>query len=105
DAASGEPVRSCIEAAGEQHRAVFAPGGRLLALILHTRSPVAGVQVLVFDLVSSAVLRRLEGGADEYAGLAFAPDGKTLYAASARGVLRSWDVRTGREKRSPAGPT
>jgi WD40 repeat protein len=49
--------------------------------------------------------RSMEGPADDFRSVVFAPDGSTIYAAGSRGLIRAWDVKTGKEKRLVESPT
>ena len=89
--------------------AAYAPGTRRV-LAGHTR-PVQSVAIspdgktalsgasdktmLLWDLTSGQIIRRLEGHSDEVQSVAFSPDGKTALSGSWDKMLVLWDVASG----------
>ena len=53
-------------------------------------------QVLIWDLATGKVVRRLKDHSDSVYGLAFSPDGKTLASCAADRTVKLWDWATGR---------
>ena len=89
----------------------FSPEGRTLAcgVGFHKGDNERGA-VILRDVASGKVLRRLEGHPSWVDGLAFAPDGKTLASRSCEDTNRVhprtillWDVATGKEVRRIRG--
>jgi WD40 repeat protein len=70
----------------------FSPDSRTLALAgsraIHLCEPATG-----------KILRRLEVPAQKVSGVAFSPDGRSLFSGGNDGVLRLWEVATGKERR------
>ena len=52
-------------------------------------------QILVWNAVTGALLKRLDAPAQPFAGLAFSPGGDRLSTALANGHIALWDIRTG----------
>ncbi len=70
--------------------AEVAPGHKMLATAGYDK------QVLIWDLVTGKVVRRLKDHSDAVYGLAFSPDGKTLASCAADRTVKLWDWATGR---------
>jgi WD40 repeat protein len=88
-----EPV--AVANAFEGHRApvrdiAFAPDGRAAASASEDRA------VLVWDVATGRLVRRLEGHTDEVTAVAFSPDGKRLLSGGRDRTVRLWDAESGR---------
>ena len=68
----------------------FVPDNKILAL-------GSGETVVLWDVATGKELRTLKGHTDAVAGLAFAPDGKTLATAGLDRTVRLWDVADGKQ--------
>lgn len=80
---------------GRSIRAVaFTPDGRTLAVVtIETSSE----WVTLFDVAAGRTRHIIKPGAGGLRSLAFSPDGHTLATASgSKGLVETWDVRTGR---------
>ena len=64
---------------------VFAPGGKKFAMSIHGRVSICRL--------GGKIVRRFPAGG---AAVAFSPDGKRLAAADIRGIIRIWDIESGR---------
>jgi WD40 repeat protein len=69
--------------------AVFSPDGAMVAT-------AAGYTVAVRNTGSAAPLRHFFSRHGYFKAVAFSPDGRTVAAATTRGSVMLWDVRTGR---------
>jgi WD40 repeat protein len=78
--------------AGPVANIAYSPDGRSLA------SGGWHGAVKIWDPLTGALLRTLEGHVRRINCLAYAPDGKTLYTAGADRTVRAWDVATGMER-------
>jgi WD40 repeat protein len=100
DAVTGE-VRATFPGTPAAHAVAFRPGADVVAFT----DPVA--RVVVVWPVSAGAARTLTGHTDGPHALAFSPDGKALYSASARDGILRWDADTAtlvaRFERPPAG--
>jgi WD40 repeat protein/tRNA A-37 threonylcarbamoyl transferase component Bud32 len=74
-------------------RPVLSPDGKRLALWSKNDQSVK-----VLDAVTGREQLRLQGGKDESAALAFAPDSKTLAIQGLDRMVRLWDTNTGKER-------
>jgi WD40 repeat protein len=72
----------------------FAPDGKALA--------TAGTITRLWDVATGRELRRFSS-AGSAQGVAFSPDGKTLVTGDYFGVIRLWDVCTGKQRLDSAG--
>jgi WD40 repeat protein/regulator of sirC expression with transglutaminase-like and TPR domain len=72
------------------------PGGRYLAVGVHSDSGPVADHVRVYDLATGSVRHRLPHR-QGVRSLAFSPDGKTLVTGGDDPVVRLWDVTTGRQ--------
>jgi RNA polymerase sigma factor (sigma-70 family) len=113
EVASGKEVRRipCPKGVSKVH---LSPDGRVLGVITHTKSQHDNVTVWtpddrlrLLDTATGKELHQLSMRAVEFGGelrvgftdLAFAPEGKTLVTIGMDGVLRVWEVATGKEQR------
>ena len=69
----------------------FAPDGQTLAV-------AAGSLILLWDVASGEKQATLRGHASEVTALSWTPDGRTLISGGKDRTVRSWDVRSGRER-------
>ncbi|MBI3407914.1 MAG: SEL1-like repeat protein [Planctomycetes bacterium] len=93
DPASGELVCKLREPVKEYSAfgVAFSPDSRIVAV-------GAGTRVTLFDVKTGKELSSLGNDVlGEITALIFAPDGKRVYTGSTDGVLRQWDLSTGRE--------
>jgi RNA polymerase sigma factor (sigma-70 family) len=74
----------------------FSPDGKILAVASHDPS------IGLWDATNARELRRLPTQTPRVDGLAFSPDGKRL-AAGCDGVVRLWDLATGKEQKPLGG--
>lgn len=74
--------------------AVFSPDGRLLA-----HGTERGI-ILLWDLESQTVVRRLEGHSDSVTGLSFSPDGSLLASSARDSSVKIWNVSEGVARRT-----
>lgn len=84
---------TCSNTMGFQFDLRLSPDGKVFV--------VDGAARCVWDVATLKELRRLEGGAARGWCKAFSPDGRT-FIASDEGVIRFWDVATGRKEREIA---
>ena len=89
---SAEPSAKVISIA-------YSPDGKTLA------SGLSGGQIKLWDARSGALLRTLDGHANEVRSVAFAPDGKTLASGSDDKTIKLWDARSGKLVRTLEGHT
>ena len=72
-------------------RAVFSPGGALLAAV------TTDGRVRLWDPRNQALVREIAADDDVLWGVAFSPDGRQLATASSDEVIALWEVATGRK--------
>jgi WD40 repeat protein len=82
------------------NRVRFSPEGKLFAASTGNWQTRAAGEVTLWVIPSDESVGALRGHSREVAGLAFAPDGKTLASASADGKIKLWDLETNRERGS-----
>lgn len=78
------PLQGVVEPA-----LAFSPDGRAIAVTSRN-----GVQL--WDIVSSALLRTFPSGGRAIMRVLYAPDGRTMAAIDSGGVVRLWDVGSGK---------
>jgi RNA polymerase sigma factor (sigma-70 family) len=86
--ATGRPIRRFQGHRGTIHTVAFTPDGKTLA------SAASDKTIRLWE-VATGKQRRLWSAGNSASTLALAPDGKTL-AAAHDGVIRSWDLATGK---------
>ncbi len=95
DTASGRELRAITMPEGKlRGRLVFSPDGRALAYSLQLSNATSDVRLL--EVASGRELRRLNVSTID---LAFSPDGRVI--ATGGGLIRLFDVTTGRELNNP----
>jgi WD40 repeat protein len=87
----GDPTRFPLPKRTFSHWMAQTGDGRLLAV-------PCGRNILLFETRTGTLLRTLTGHTHQAYRPAFSPDGKRLASGSANGVLRVWDVASGREE-------
>jgi WD40 repeat protein len=84
--------------------AIYSPDGKMVATTgdNHDKPPLD-----LWDAASGRLLRTIQGrpGGINLAGLAFAPDGKSIATGNSDNTASLWDVATGQEIRSFSGHT
>lgn len=103
DLSSGKKVRQfeTLAVEGHVHTLLFAPDGRTLAY--HTQDDSA---FHLWDVVTGKkrpFRPHLPKDQKTIAGFAFSPDGKTIATGGWDGIVRLWEVATGKERRALAG--
>jgi RNA polymerase sigma factor (sigma-70 family) len=81
----------------ETYAIAFSPDGKLFA------STGADKQILVWELATGTLRRRLADQPFPVTALAFSPDSETLAGGGADKMVRLWDAATGRLRRSLEG--
>jgi WD40 repeat protein/transcriptional regulator with XRE-family HTH domain len=83
--------------------AIYSPDGKIVAT---TVNPQDG-PLSLWDAASGRLLRTIQGppGGIPTAGIAFAPDGKSIATANSDHTADLWDVATGQERRRFVGHT
>jgi WD40 repeat protein len=81
----------------ETYSYAFSPDGKLFA------STGADKQILIWQLPSGKLLRRLGDSSSVTTAIAFSPDGKTLASGGADRTVRVWNVDDGELKKSLRG--
>jgi ankyrin repeat protein/WD40 repeat protein len=89
-------LRDTLQPSGEVHSVTFSPDGKALAVgsgdWLGRPKPV----IEIWDLDKKAVVKTLAGHAFDIISLAFSKDGNTLSSADAQGILKLWDLTSGK---------
>jgi WD40 repeat protein/DNA-binding CsgD family transcriptional regulator len=85
----------------------FSPDGRYLAAAFGTytgasEGGTSDTSLRVWEINTGEEIHRLEHPA-QVTGVAFSPDGQTLYSSAYDGALREWDFASGRELRRLVG--
>lgn len=75
---------------GYIHAVSYSPDGKIVAVAGNDRS------IYFFDPASRSLVRTLVGHGDRVTALGFSPDGKTLISGDGDGIIRTWDVLTGK---------
>ncbi len=91
DARDNSKVHDLEATGGYTRMLVLSPRGMLLAMGSEKR-------VRVLSLETGRQVHVLEGQGKEITSLAFAHDGRSLAAVTGDGVLRLWDLATGKER-------
>ncbi|MGW1346670.1 nSTAND1 domain-containing NTPase [Kribbella sp. NPDC002412] len=86
DARTGKTVRELRSPADPPRDAAFSADGKLLA------TAHFGGAVVIWDLATGRTVQRLRTVEVSWA-VAFSPDGRTLYTAGDKGMLRAYDLR------------
>jgi WD40 repeat protein len=95
DPASGKQLRTL---AGQYHGAgsvAFSPDGSLLAAVVWNPS-----SILVWELASGRRVFQARDHIHEF--VCFTPDGRTVVSGCNDGIIRMWDLATGKERERPA---
>jgi WD40 repeat protein len=77
-------------------RAAVSPDRTLIARCTAAKKNEQGFGIDLLDATTGESRGRIEPGQRAHRP-AFAPDGRTLYAITLDGLVRGWDIRTGRE--------
>jgi WD40 repeat protein len=85
----------------------FSPDGRYLAAAFGTYTSAVGggttdTSLHVWDVTTGEEIRRIKHPV-QVTGVAFSPDGQTLFSSAYDGVLREWDFTSGQELRQLVG--
>src|SRR5262249_33573688 len=64
-----------------------------------------GKAILLWDVTTGTVSKRLDTGEESPYALAFSPDGSVLASANSHKAMRLWDTATGKELRRLEGET
>jgi RNA polymerase sigma factor (sigma-70 family) len=100
DIATSRKVACASALAGKELRSVVAsPDGKTLAVLFHTFALPAREEVVLVDASSGKEVRRLTGHAGGVSGTAFPRAGQTLVTWGGDGMVRVWDLGTGRQLR------
>jgi WD40 repeat protein/serine/threonine protein kinase len=81
------PLRAHSGAVGA---VAYSPDGKKLAAVMDKT-------VKFWDVSTGQLISQLEGDKSNYGPVAFSPDGRRLVAGDGEGVVRVWDVTSGRE--------
>ena len=95
------PSRAHAGPAGQTQSVAFSPDGRTFASSYGDRDS----EVLLWDAVTGAHIRTLEGHKWLVYSVAFSPDGRTLASGSRDETIRLWDAVTGAHIRTLEGHT
>jgi WD40 repeat protein len=98
DAATGKELHERPGDFGDPLATAMSPDGGLLAA-----ADWLDRHVSLWDVTDGRLVRRLpllKGGRRYVRNLAFTADGKTLVASRYQGLLQSWDVATGKDRRT-----
>jgi WD40 repeat protein len=87
----GEPPRFPLPERAISHWMAQTNDGRLLAV-------PCGLNVLLFDTRTGTLVRTLTGHTNQAYRPAFSPDGRRLASGSGDGILRVWEVASGKEE-------
>jgi WD40 repeat protein len=83
---------------------LLSPDGSLIVTIAYNRT-ARQLTVALLDFETGALVRRAEPDPESYERLlAFSPDGRSFLTARQDGILRLWDVATGRIAATIQGP-
>ncbi len=91
DSETGDLKATIPQEGGRVTRAVFSPGGALLAAV------TTDGRVRLWDPRNQALVREIAADDDVLWGVAFSPDGRQLATASSDEVIALWEVATGRK--------
>src|SRR5262249_2329113 len=89
DAKTGKELPESARRMVRSQRLAYSPDGKLLV--------VAALELHLLDATTGEVVRTLAGSKDFEYGAAFTPDSKRVAAGGREGIVRIFDVATGKE--------
>ncbi len=99
DVRTGQITDYALDPNGNIQALAVAPGGKMLATA-HGSNKFVDNKVRLWDATRLTVTTTLAGHGDTAAAVAFSPDGKILASGGYDGVIRLWEVETGKELRN-----
>jgi hypothetical protein len=103
DAATGQERAKLLAPHDDITSIAFSPDGRFLIAastprsVSYTGDLAKRFSIGLWELASRREVRRFQGHEGEVRGLAFAPDGRSFFSASADGTVLRWDVLGARD--------